>query len=383
MPDSKKHHSIWRLFILSLALLTLVSPLNACSKEPAAPVQGTNTAEAGSTAPNGESSLGAEEALRFRGQFLGVFDTVTTVIAVAEDEAEFQIYLDEIRAELTHYHQLYDSYNDYEGINNIKTINDQAGIAPVKVDPAILQLLEQCIEANRLAKGFVNVAFGPVLKIWHDYREEGIDDPVNARLPELDILQEANQYTDISKIQIDLANGTVYLPDSHMRLDVGSGAKGLACELVAQKIAQKGLKNVLISVGGNVRAIGFRDGVSTPWNVGIQDPADSTNSKYIRIARVHDMAVVSSGVYERYYEVDGVRYHHIIHPDSLYPKNEFDAVTIIAASSGFADSLTTALFNMSFEEGLAFIDSQDDVAALWIKGDEVLYSKRMSEYIND
>lgn len=370
MPLNKAAFHKRRLLALSLAAVGLLWPLSACSANQ------TTTAAAVSSEPQA-----ATDAQRFRGQFLGVFDTVTTVIAVARDEAEFQSYLDEIKAGLTHYHKLFDRYNDYEGINNIKTINDQAGLAPVKVDAAIIQLLEQSIAANKLAKGYVNVAFGPVLNIWHDYREAGVDDPVNASLPELSALQEANQYTDISKIQIDKIKQTVYLPDKHMSLDVGSGAKGLACELVAQDIAQKGLKNVLISVGGNVRAVGYRDAVSSPWNVGIQDPADNTNSKYIRIVKVHDMAVVSSGVYERYYEVDGVRYHHIIHPDSLFPKNNFDAVTIIAPSSGFADSLTTALFNMSFEEGLAFIDAQEAVAALWIIGDEVRYSKRMSDYI--
>lgn len=375
MPATKKLKKLKTYFRLVIVLLVLVLPLQACSS--------ASTTNISSSTNEATSSIVADPGERFRGQFLGVFDTVTTVIALTKDEAEFQKYLDEIQAELTHYHQLYDSFNDYSGVNNIKTINDQAGIAPVKVDPAIIQLLEQCIEANRLSKGYVNVAFGAVLKIWHDYREEGIDNPVQARLPELTALQAASEFTDITKIQIDKANSTVYLPESQMSLDVGSGAKGLACELVAEKMEAKGLKNALISVGGNVRAIGYRDGDSSPWNVGIQDPEDSTNSQYIRIAKVHDMAVVSSGVYERYYTVDGVRYHHIIHPTTLFPKFEFDAVTIIAPSSGFADSLTTALFNMDYEEGLAFIDGLDGVAALWIKGDEVFYSKRMSEYITE
>lgn len=371
--------------LLSLALvLVSCSPSNANTDSSTVNSVGAKTStmvsiETGNTS---QSNSPVQEE-RFRGQFLGVFDTVTTVIALTASEAEFQGYLDEIKNRLTHYHQLFDGFNNYEGVNNIKTINDQAGIAPVKVDPAIIQLLEQCIEANRLSKGYVNVAFGPVLEIWHDYREAGIDQPQLAKLPTLSELEEANQYTDIGKIQIDKAQSTVFLPDSHMSLDVGSGAKGLGCELVAQELEQMGLKNALISVGGNVRAIGYRDGKTEAWNVGIQDPADSTNSEYIRLVRVHDMAVVSSGVYERFYDVDGVRYHHIIHPETLFPKFEFDAVTIIAPSSGFADSLTTALFNMSFEEGLAFIDSLDGVAALWIKGEEVRYSKLMTNYISE
>lgn len=320
---------------------------------------------------------------RFRGQFLGVFDTVTTVIGLAESEKEFDGYLEQIKSRLTHYHELYNAYDSYPNVNNIKTINEQAGLSPVAVDPAIIQLLEQCITANKLSHGYVNVAFGPVLKIWHDYRTAGIDDPLNASLPPLEKLQAANQFTDISQIQIDKEKNTVYLPLKDMSLDVGSGAKGLACELVAEEIQAAGLKNALISVGGNVRAIGYRDGQSERWKVGIQDPSDKSNSKYIRIAQVHDIAVVSSGVYERYYDVDGKRYHHIIHPQTLFPKNDFDAVSIIAPSSGFADSLTTALFNMSYEEGKAFIDGLDGVAALWIRGDEVLLSERMRDYIKD
>lgn len=393
MYFAKKNHTKTKLkslimpVLLSLTLILVsCNPANTgtdSSTVKSVGAETNTTVTVSSESGNTSLSNSPAQAERFRGQFLGVFDTVTTVIALTDSETEFQAYLDEIKNRLTHYHQLFDSFNNYEGVNNIKTINDQAGLAPVKVDPAIIQLLEQCIEANRLSKGYVNVAFGPVLEIWHDYREAGIDQPQLAKLPALSELEEADQYTDIDKIQIDKAQSTVFLPDSHMSLDVGSGAKGLGCELVAQELEEKGLKNALISVGGNVRAIGYRDGKAEAWNVGIQDPADSTNSEYIRLVRVHDMAVVSSGVYERYYDVDGVRYHHIIHPETLFPKFEFDAVTIIAPSSGFADSLTTALFNMSFEEGLTFIDSLDGVAALWIKGEEVRYSKLMTNYISE
>lgn len=355
------------------------------SSKYSSPNSSENSFESGSENRSGESSISEAktELQRFQSQFLGVFDTVTTVIALADSEEQFNRYLEKIKADLTHYHELYDAYNSYDGVNNIKTINDRAGIAPVTVDPAIIQLLEQCITANKLSKGHVNVAFGPVLEIWHDYRTAGLADPAGASLPPLEKLEEANQFTDISLIQIDKEKNTVFLPLKEMSLDVGSGAKGLACELAAEEITAAGLKNVLINVGGNVRAIGYRDGQSECWRVGVRDPHDSSGTQQIRIAEIHNLALVSSGSYERYYVVGDKRYHHIIHPETLFPKDNFDAVSIIAESSGFADSLTTALFNMTYEDGKALIDSLDGVAALWIRGDEVLLSERMRDYIKD
>lgn len=309
------------------------------------------------------------ELTRYQAQFLTLFDTATTIIGYAEDEESFTQTAQYLHDELEEYHQLYDIYNSYEGVTNIKSINDAAGVAPVQVDERILDLLEMSLELYQQTGGKVNVAMGSVLSIWHDYREAGINDPENARLPDQAELEQAAQHTDLSQVVIDREAGTVYLPDPEMSLDVGAVAKGYAVEQVCQGAEEEGYDHLLVSVGGNVRAIGERaDG--TDWQVGIQNPdTDSDQALWCTVDISGPMAVVTSGVYQRYYTVDGQRYHHIINPDTLFPGENFQAVSILSEDSGLADALSTAVFNLSAQEGLAFIESLDGVEALWILSD--------------
>lgn len=324
----------------------------------------------------------SKENKRYQAQFLELFDTVTTVMGYAKDKATFSEYAQLIYDSLKEYHELYDIYNDYDGINNIKTINDNAGKAPVKVDQRIIDLLKFSKEANDLSGGKVNVAFGSVLSIWHQYREDGISYPEKAELPPMDLLKEKNKHTDINKMIIDENASTVYLEDPEMRLDVGAIAKGYAAERVAQILSDKGISNLLLSVGGNVRAIGGRGEKGKPWNVGIQNPDLESKDQYLLITRIENLSLVSSGVYERYYTVDGKEYHHIIDPITLMPSTYFTAVSIICEDSGLADALSTTVFNMSLEDGKKLIESLPGVEAMWVmKDDKLEYSSGFESYI--
>ena len=134
------------------------------------------------------------EKKQYTATFLNLFDTVTTIIGRGADEAEFKAKVQTIHDDLLRYHELFDIYNDYDGVNNLKTINDNAGIVPVKVDSAIIDLLLDCKEYYSLTNGRVNVMMGSVLNLWHKARNDGINDPQNAKLPEMDALQEAAQH---------------------------------------------------------------------------------------------------------------------------------------------------------------------------------------------
>jgi Membrane-associated lipoprotein involved in thiamine biosynthesis len=319
------------------------------------------------------------EKKRYEAEFLVLFDTVTRIIGYADSKDEFNKQVNSIYDNLKDYHQLYDIYNDYDGVNNIKTINEQAGIAPVKVDRKIIDLLLFAKKAYQMTDGQVNVAMGAVLKIWHDHREAGIADPEKATLPDMDQLKQAAKHTDINKVIIDEQNSTVFLEDPAMSLDVGAVGKGYATEQVAKMAKENGFTSCLISVGGNVRAIGVR-GDGTPWKVGIQNPFDE-NGADIKKVNLTDASLVTSGVYERYYIVDGKRYHHIIDPDTLYPANYFVSVSILCKDSGMADALTK-VFNMPYEQGLKLIESMPDVEALWVFPDkQVKYTPGFKDYI--
>ena len=302
-----------------------------------------------------------------------VFNTLITVVAYTRSEQEFDSCFATMRGRFRELHQLYDIYNDYQGINNVKTINDNAGVQPVKVDSEIIDLLLFAKDWYRRTGGKINVAMGAVLKIWHDYREQGQSDPENAKLPPLEDLREAEKHTDIDKVIVDTENSTVYLADPEMSLDVGAVAKGYATEIVAREMAEAGLKSALISSGGNIRAIGKPlDGVRERWGVGIQNPDESIvpdEQNILDVIFINDSSVASSGDYMRYYVVNGRVLHHIIDPATLMPADYYRAVTVMTAHAGVADFLSTTLFLLPFEQSRALAESLDGVEAVWVMPD--------------
>ena len=177
-----------------------------------------------------------KELTRYSTVFYDVFDTVTQVIAYCESEEEFNTQMDALHADLTAYNQLYDIYNDYDGVVNVKTINDNAGTAPVQVDDKILGMLELAQTMYDTTGGKLNIALGSVLNIWHNYREAALadDNDSNNQLPTQEELDAAAQHCDIANLIIDEDAKTVYLADPAMSLDVGSVGKGYAVEQAAQ-----------------------------------------------------------------------------------------------------------------------------------------------------
>jgi thiamine biosynthesis lipoprotein len=326
---------------------------------------------AGCAAPAAQSQSGGMQ--RYEATFLTLFDTVTTVMGYAETEDDFRAQAQAVHDDLLVYHQLFDIYNDYDGVNNLKTVNDNAGIAPVQVEQPILDLLTFCQELYESTGGRVNVAMGSVLSLWHDAREAAVNDPDTAAPPDMSALEEAARHTDLSQMVIDEEASTVYLPDKDMSLDVGAVAKGWAVEQVC-RTAPEGL---LLSVGGNVRATGPKPS-GEDWVAGIQNP---DGGEYLHTVYVRDVSVVTSGDYQRYFTADGVRYHHIIDPDTLYPATYWRSVTILCADSGLADALSTALFTLSQEDGQALLDRYG-AQALWVDGDGTLHeSPGFGDYI--
>lgn len=248
----------------------------------------------------------ADQYSKYIYTFYDVFDTVIQVVAYAKNEEEFNTYMKDLEERFTELHRLYDRYHNYEGINNIRTINDNAGIKPVKVDKEIIDLIVFCKEQHERVGNLTNIAIGRVTDIWSYYREEGINDPEKAELPPMELLEQASKHTDMDKIIVNEDEGTVYLDDPDMLLDVGAVAKGFATEIVAREMEEKGLKSALISAGGNIRGIGKPlDGVRGKWGVGIQNPDASLFDvgNVLETVFINDLSIVSSGDYQRYYYV--------------------------------------------------------------------------------
>lgn len=356
IPRARRWRYLLRAAVLSLALLIL----SGCSSTVIVE-QPSDTAE--------------PELTKYQATFIDLFDTLTTVVGYAESEEAFNETVTALKESLREYHELYDIYDDYEGINNIKTINDAAGGEPVEVDSRIIDLLLYCKEMYEKTGGQLDAAMGSVLSIWHDAREAGLNDPESASLPDSAALEEAAEHCDFDSVVIDAEASTVQITDPETKLDVGAVAKGYATEQVCKDLPS----GYLVSVGGNVRATGPKpDGAA--WVVGVQDPDGGSEDYLLRIS-VSEGSVVTSGDYQRYYVVDGQRYHHIIDPQTLYPATRWRSVTIVCSDSGLADALSTSLFTMSQEEGQELLD-EFGAEAVWLtSGGELLYSPGFSEYI--
>ena len=308
----------------------------------------------------------AADGQQYTATFLNLFDTVTTVIGRAESEEAFGEISQAIHDDLEVYHRLFDIYNDYEGVNNLKTVNDNAGVAPVKVDKAIIQLLLDCKDYYELSGGRVNVMMGSVLYLWHVARNDGLNDPANAKLPDMEALQEVANHCGFDALVINEEASTVFIADPNARLDVGAIAKGWA----TQRAAENAPSGMLLSVGGNVCATGPKLSDGTPWVIGIQDP--DNGEKNLHTVFVTGGSVVTSGDYQRAYWVEGKPYHHIIDPQTLMPADLWRSVSVVCPDSGLADALSTALFLMDREAGEQLAQSCG-AEVLWVEADGTEY----------
>lgn len=303
------------------------------------------------------------------------FDTVIRLIAYTETKEEFKTYFDQLSNDFLALNKFFDKYNEYEGINNIYTINKEAGKQPVVVDRVIIDLLLTSKHWYEDGHQLLDVTLGAVLNIWHDYREAGLiqnTDGKGGLIPSMQELEEAKKCTGWEFVEIDEANSTVFINNACASLDVGAIAKGYATEYVARKLEEKGLKHALISAGGNVRSINNK-GDGTPWGVGVELPEMFSENSADTLRLPFSTSIVTSGDYQRYYTgIDGKLYHHLINPNSLFPETYFRSVTIVTKDSGIADALSTILFLMPYEEGVAYIDQlqkqfpDELIGAFWI-----------------
>ena len=303
--------------------------------------------------------------------YFSYFDTVSYVYSYAEDSAEeFDARSAEVSAILYRYHQLFDIYHEYSGINNLCTINRLAGGEPVAVEQELIDFLLYARELYDRTGGEMNILLGAVLTVWHDCRTEASENPSAARLPTEAQLLEAAKHTDISLLEIDTQNSTVRLTDPEASIDVGALGKGYATQKAAERLEQLQASGYVLNIGGNICIIG-RKPSGESWTTGVRDPRNP-DGPFAATLTLADTSCVTSGNYERYYTVDGKRYHHLIDKDTLWPADYVASLTVITKDSGLADALSTALFCMPYEEGLALAESFGDVEVLWVFSDGTL-----------
>ena len=307
--------------------------------------------------------------------FAPYFDTVGQLYSYAQDsEDEFTGNAEQVNRLLEHWHRMLDIYNEYERMNNLCTVNRNAGGEPVKVDPELIRFVLYAKQMCSLTNGEMDISLGAVLQLWHDARVA--ETPY---VPSMELLAEAAGHVGFDLLEIDEENCTLRLTDPQASLDPGALGKGYVSERAAELLEAKGVTGYGINLGGNVRLLGAKaDG--SAFVIGIRDPR---NPEQIAVTvNLTDCACVTSGDYERYFTVDGRRYAHIIDKDTLMPASHCSSVTVICTDAGLADALSTALFCMSAEDGYELVSSLEGVDAIWILPDgEVICSTGIEAYM--
>jgi len=305
-------------------------------------------------------------------KYYGPLDTdhmIQLYLKPDQDRDHYETLLEE---RLWYYHYLFDAYHSYHNINNVYTLNENAGIQPIKVDDPLFDLIQFCLEQRQNTLDRTNIAFGSVTRIWKQF----LSDP-SIGVPAPDTLQVAGQHIDMDQIQLDKAAQTVYLADPQMRLDVGAVAKGYVAELLADELQASGVESAMIYLGGNVKILGERknDPSRTFFTSSIQDPNNPQEIQGVGLTiRLDDQAAfVTSGNYQRFVMVDDVFYHHLIDPDTLQPAPRYRSVTILAPDSGVADYLSTALFTVDMDTAREILSHYPGVEVFWITTDNQYY----------
>ena len=292
-------------------------------------------------------------------------DTVITLTAYTENG---QVLKDALE-ECGRYEQILS--RTVEG-SDVWRINHANG-APVEVSDDTVAILRCAGRISELSCGAFDVTIAPASTLW-DFTSGA------AVLPDADELARAAELVDYTRMTLE--GNTVTLP-AGMMIDLGGIAKGYIADQVKSWLAERGVKHAILSFGGNVVTIGKKpDG--TDWKVGIQDISKPTGD-YSMVTRSADSSTVTSGIYERGFDLDGVRYHHLLSAETGWPvQNELAAVTILSESSMEGDALSTAAFVLGTENGLKLIESLEGVEAIFVARDRsVTLSSGAGAYILD
>ena len=319
------------------------------------------------------TSCGSKKSLeKYTEYSFDYFDTVTTVVGYAESKEEFSLVFEEIKSELSRYHKLFDIYKTYDGITNLADVNAlyDGRHKEFKVDKEIIDLVIFSKEMYEKTNGRVNVAFGSVLKLWHNARADAEKDISSVKLPSQSELKKAAEHTNIKDVIVGKEKSTIFLADDKLTLDVGAIAKGYAVEKVADLLISKNITGYIINVGGNIKTVGTHP-TGEEFLVGIENPdSKNENEPYLEKVYIKDKSVVTSGNYQRYFTLNGKNYHHIIDPETLMPSDKgWRLVSVICEDSAVGDALSTALFCSEKEKADEILKNFKNLSVVWLKED--------------
>jgi Membrane-associated lipoprotein involved in thiamine biosynthesis len=263
-----------------------------------------------------------------------LMDTICEIKVVSDNEKFARKVLDETFKEVERIGKIFGYSKDSE----VEKINSFSGVKPVVVSSEVFNLIKKSIEISENTDGAFDITVGILSDIWGFKK---FSQEKNFVVPKKEEIEKALSLVGYKNIKLDEKKQSVFLTKRGMEIDLGGIAKGYSIMRTKEILEKNNFRNFLINFGGDIYVKGKnKDG--KPWKVAVQHPRNK--NEFLTILNLTDISIVTSGDYERYFVVDGARYHHIFDPKTGYPKNGIVSVTILHSDSTIADALSTGIF---------------------------------------
>ena len=281
-----------------------------------------------------------------------------------EDEREAQAIIEEVFAEVDRINALMSTYVES---SRISEINRLGADEPVSAGEELFHLIRRSLDISVLTRGAFDITYDSVGQHYDWHTRQRPDDAT---------VEAERQHIDFRLVDLDQGKGTVRFLEQGVRINLGGIAKGYVVERGVDILRQHGVTNGVVTAGGDSRLLGDRRG--RPWMIGIRDPRE--DGKVAMSVPLEDEAISTSGDYERYFDEDGVRYHHIIKPSSGRPVEGVHSATVFGPDAVMTDALSTSVFVMGVDEGLKLIGCLPDYEAIVIDAEgQIFYSTGLED----
>jgi thiamine biosynthesis lipoprotein len=272
-----------------------------------------------------------------------MMDTVITISVVSHSEENAEHAINGAFEEIKRLEALFDFYSPD---SEVSRINKHAGLSRVTVSPEMLTVLETATFVSEKTEGAFDVTTGSLLVLY---------DFTHGMKPQERAIDEHLQFVDYKAVQIDRKDSSVFLEKSGMVIDLGGIVKGYAADRAVETLKRAGIRSGLVAVAGDIKAFGLKPN-GKPWKIGIKDPRAEGEDDIVATLDLKDMAISTSGDYERYFILEGERYHHLLSPTTGYPVNTCQSVSIIAEKGSLADAFATGVFILGPDKGITVIE---------------------------
>ena len=276
-----------------------------------------------------------------------LMDTTVTISVVSGSGDKSEKAIDRAFSEIEKLDRLLNFFSDS---SEVSEINRNAGLKAVVVSPETFAVLEKAVYASGKTNGAFDVTIGSVTAMWDFHkRTKPEDKKIKERLP----------LVNYKNIILNKKSSSVYLKKKGMLIDLGGIAKGYAADKAVEALKREGIKSGLVSISGDIKAFGLKPDLK-PWKIGIRNPrSENKEDEIMATIEMTDMAISTSGDYERYFIIEGKRYHHILNPKTGYPVDECRSVSIIAKDGSVTDPFSTGIFILGAEKGIKLLEEME------------------------